>query len=157
MRRKDREIVDPAQVWRIIQGSDVCRLGMAREDIPYIVPVSFGYDDEALYFHTAREGEKIAYFEANPFVCFEMDRQVQLLPSASDPCNWSFSYQSVIGYGTVQELVGHADKLYGLRRIVDHYADRPWEPGPIQLDKVRVWKIAIQRLTGKQSQDQVGL
>lgn len=157
MRRKDKEIRDIAQIWDIIQGSDVCRLGLARNGMPYIVPVSFGYDDEALYFHTAREGKKITYIEANPAVCFEFERLVQLLPSTDDPCHWSFSFQSVIGYGTVQELVATADKMYGLRRIVEHYAaDNPWEAGATALDGIRVWKISIERLTGKQSKDQAG-
>jgi nitroimidazol reductase NimA-like FMN-containing flavoprotein (pyridoxamine 5'-phosphate oxidase superfamily) len=157
MRRKDKEIQDSAQIWDIVQGSDVCRLGMARDGMSYIVPVSFGYDAEALYFHTAREGKKITYIEANPAVCFEFERRVQLLSSADDPCHWTFSFQSVIGYGTVQELVAPVDKMYGLRRIVEHYAaGHPWEAGATALDGIRVWKVSIERLTGKQSSDQAG-
>jgi nitroimidazol reductase NimA-like FMN-containing flavoprotein (pyridoxamine 5'-phosphate oxidase superfamily) len=157
MRRKDKEIRDLAHIWDIIQDSEVCRLGLARDGMPYIVPVSFGYDAEALYFHTAREGKKITYIEANPIVCFEFERQVQLVSSADDPCHWTFSFQSVIGYGTVQELVAPVDKMYGLRRIVEHYAaGHPWKAGATALDGIRVWKVCIECLTGKQSKDQTG-
>jgi len=43
----------------IIRGSHVCRIALAIDNMPYIVPVSFGYDGESIYLHTAKEGKKI--------------------------------------------------------------------------------------------------
>ena len=58
MRRTDKEITDQDLISRVIQNAQVCRLGLARDNIPYILPVSFGYDGKAIYFHTAKEGRK---------------------------------------------------------------------------------------------------
>ena len=151
MRRKDREVGERELIEAIIRDCQVCRLGLARDNAPYIVPVSFGYDGEALYFHSARQGKKIDYISANASVCFEFERGVQLVPDESGPCNWTFHYQTVIGYGRVQELVGKVEKTEGLRQIVAQYSDREWEFGDEALRTVRVWKIAIERMTCKRS------
>jgi nitroimidazol reductase NimA-like FMN-containing flavoprotein (pyridoxamine 5'-phosphate oxidase superfamily) len=74
MRRTDKEIESREEIDEIIRGCDVCRIAMAMGDVPYIVPVAFGYDGESIYIHTAREGKKINYFNNNNSVCFEFER-----------------------------------------------------------------------------------
>jgi nitroimidazol reductase NimA-like FMN-containing flavoprotein (pyridoxamine 5'-phosphate oxidase superfamily) len=153
MRRKDKEITDRQLISDIISKCQVCRLGLACNHTPYIVPVSFGYDGDAIYFHTAKEGKKIDYIAANSSVCFEFEHGVQVLPDGSSPCKWSFSFQSVIGYGNVHELTAPAAKAEGLHRIMAQYSNRRWAFGDKSLDTIRVWKITIDSMTGKQSRD----
>ena len=61
MRRKDREIKDTYGIREIIRECDCCRLAFPDGKSAYIVPLSFGYDEEenALYFHGAAEGKKM--------------------------------------------------------------------------------------------------
>ena len=73
MRKKNREITNRKEIDEIIRDSQVCRLALSVDDIPYLVPLSFGYDGAAIYIHTALEGKKIDYFELNPRVCFEFE------------------------------------------------------------------------------------
>mgnify|MGYP001823342182 FL=1 len=155
MRRKDREILDRELISAIIRDCQVCRLGLARNNVPYIVPVSFGFDGQAIYFHTAREGKKIDYIQANSAVCFEFERGVQLVRDDASPCNWSFHYQSVVGQGHIYELETVGDKTHALNRVMAQYSGREWEFGPDRLDTIRVWKIEIEAITGKQSQPPV--
>jgi len=151
MRRKDREIQDRELISQVIRNCQVCRLGLAKDNSPYIVPVSFGYDGQAIYFHTAREGKKVDYITANNAVCFEFEHGVQLVTDAASPCNWSFWYQSVIGYGRIRELVAVGEKTEGLNWIMEQYSGREWEYGADRLKAIRVWKIEIETMTGKQS------
>jgi nitroimidazol reductase NimA-like FMN-containing flavoprotein (pyridoxamine 5'-phosphate oxidase superfamily) len=151
MRRKDKEIMDTNLIAEILRDCEVCRLGLARNDSPYVVPVSFGYDGEAIYFHTAREGKKLDYIRANNAVCFEFERGVRLLAEGEEPCDWTVSFQSVIGFGRVQELVGADEKREGLGHIVEHYAGSRREFNQKALRDTRVWKIDIEEITGKQS------
>lgn len=153
MRRTDKEITARAVITQIIQSAQVCRLGLARDNVPYIVPVSFGYDGKAIYFHTAKEGRKILFMAANNQVCFEFEHGVQLVRHDSSACKWTFSFQSVIGYGTVWELTDPAEKLNGLNHIMQHYSGRNWPIGVKDVENVRAWKIVIESLTGKQSKD----
>src|SRR6185369_11154280 len=126
MRRTDKEITDPKAISRIIGQCQVCRVGLSKDNRPYIVPVSFGYDGSALYFHTAKTGMKIDFIYASPCVCFEFEHGVRPVPHETDPCNWTFSYQSVIGYGTVRELTDPVEKVAGLRRIMKQYSEKEW-------------------------------
>jgi nitroimidazol reductase NimA-like FMN-containing flavoprotein (pyridoxamine 5'-phosphate oxidase superfamily) len=153
MRRKDREIQDRELISRIIRSCQVCRLGLAKDDAPYIVPVSFGYDGRAVYFHTAREGKKIDYITANNAVCFEFEHGVELVSDETDPCKWTFSYQSVIGYGKIHELVTGKEKAEGLHQIMEQYSGQEWVFGEKMLNNIRVWKITIETITGKQSKN----
>jgi nitroimidazol reductase NimA-like FMN-containing flavoprotein (pyridoxamine 5'-phosphate oxidase superfamily) len=153
MRRVDKEIKDRADIDRIISGSQVCRLGLAKDNVPYVIPVSFGYDGVALYIHTAHAGRKIEFFEANPAVCLEFEHAVTLKSHESEPCNWSFSFQSVVGYGIISELTDPADKNTALHVIMKQYSQGAWSFSAAAVAAVRVWKITIESLSGKQSKD----
>ncbi|MBM3888153.1 MAG: pyridoxamine 5'-phosphate oxidase family protein [Verrucomicrobia bacterium] len=151
MRRTDKEIADRRQMDEIICGSLVCRVAMAKDNAPYVVPMSFGYDGSAIYLHTATEGKKIEHFTANPQVCFEFERNVELRRDPQSACKWTFSFESVIGYGTISELVEPAQKEHALNEIMRQYSGKTWPFESASVAKVRVWKIAITSMTGKQS------
>lgn len=153
MRRTDKEITDRGLIDRIIAGCQVVRLGLAKDNVPYLVPLSFGYDRSALYFHTALTGRKIDCMEANPVVCFEFEQGVTLLSHESNPCNWTFSYQCVMGHGTACELVETDEKTFGLLQVMRQYGPGEWSFTRESLDGIRVWKVAIEGITGKQSKD----
>jgi nitroimidazol reductase NimA-like FMN-containing flavoprotein (pyridoxamine 5'-phosphate oxidase superfamily) len=157
LRRTDKEITDRQLIDRVIGACQVCRLGLAQDNVPYIVPVSFGYDGSALYFHTALSGRKLEFIAANPGVCFELEQGVTLMPHADSPCNWTFSYQCVTGYGTVSELVDTEEKNDGLLKIMRQYAPGEWTFSPERLEAIRVWKIEIESISGKQSRDKFQL
>ena len=154
MRRKDKEIKDRELISHIIKNCQVCRLGLAKDNTPYVIPVSFGYDGGAIYFHTAKEGKKIDYIEANNAVCFEFEHGVQLVPHESDPCKWTFSFQSVIGYGRIHELVDKSEKIEGLDQIMEQYSGQKWVFSEKMLNSIRVWRIMIEAISGKQSRDE---
>ena len=73
MRKKEREITDIGEIEKIIRKATVCRLGLALNDVPYVVPLSFGYADKTLYLHGAKEGKKLDIIRQNNRVCFEVD------------------------------------------------------------------------------------
>jgi nitroimidazol reductase NimA-like FMN-containing flavoprotein (pyridoxamine 5'-phosphate oxidase superfamily) len=151
MRRKDKEITHRAQIDGIIHESDVCRLALSKDDSPYLIPLSFGYDGESIYIHTAEAGKKISYFEANNQVCFEFERNVRLRSDRHDACKWSFEFESVIGFGAIHEVIEPAEKACALGKIMSHYSGREWDIDEDRIARVRVWKISIDSLTGKAS------
>jgi nitroimidazol reductase NimA-like FMN-containing flavoprotein (pyridoxamine 5'-phosphate oxidase superfamily) len=151
MRRTDREIESRDEMDEIIRGSDVCRIALAMDNMPYIVPVSFGYDGESIYIHTAREGKKIILFRNNNNICFEFERNVKLFGDPGNACKWTFSYESVIGFGKIYELESVERREIGLNKIMCHYSGREWVFGEEKLKNIRVWKIEITSMTGKRS------
>jgi uncharacterized protein len=152
MRRAEREITDRQEIDAIVRGCLVCHVALARDDRPYLVPLSFGYDGQALYLHTAVEGTKLDFFAANPHVCFEFERGVEVRAHPDLACKWTLDYESVIGFGTISELTGPADKTHALNEIARQYSGRDWTFEPVSMAKARAWKIAIESITGKRSQ-----
>jgi nitroimidazol reductase NimA-like FMN-containing flavoprotein (pyridoxamine 5'-phosphate oxidase superfamily) len=151
MRRKDREITDLDLISRIIKNCQVCRLGLAKANTPYIVPVSFGYDGTSIYFHTAREGKKIDYIAANNAVCFEFEHGVELVPDEGNPCQWTFYFQSVVGSGKILEMVTTEERIEGLNHIMEQYSGKEWPLSEKQLAGIRVWRITVETIAGKES------
>jgi nitroimidazol reductase NimA-like FMN-containing flavoprotein (pyridoxamine 5'-phosphate oxidase superfamily) len=152
MRRADKEIVHLDTILKIVRDCEVCRLGLAVDGEPYVVPVSFGFDGEAVFFHTANEGKKIDMMTANPRVCVQFERNIKLVTDDNDPCSWTFNFESVIGFGTVVELVSDEEKAHGLNRIMQHYSKRDWSYGGPRLRATRVWRVDLEVLTGKRSE-----
>src|ERR1700675_2828469 len=120
MCRKDKELIDEKEIEDIIDRVEVCHIGLSWHDLPYIVPVNFGYQDGAIYFHSAKEGMKIDYLRQNPNVCFQMEIDVTLM-KADDPCNWGSKYRSVIGFGKASIIGERSEKIHGLNIIMGHY------------------------------------
>jgi nitroimidazol reductase NimA-like FMN-containing flavoprotein (pyridoxamine 5'-phosphate oxidase superfamily) len=150
MRRAEREIKDRTAIEEIVARATVCRLALCQDGIPYVVPLSFGYADDCLYFHSATEGRKIEVIRANPNVCFEVDLPEEYV-DAEAPCGWTLKYRSVIGFGTAHLLETVEDKKRALDVILAHYSDGKYEYPPGALDKVAVIKVEVESLTGKQS------
>ena len=63
MRRKDREVKDLNTIKEIISKCEVVRLAMCEDNIPYIVPLNYGYEFDGnnlvLYCHCANSGKKL--------------------------------------------------------------------------------------------------
>lgn len=152
MRRKEKEITSREQIAEVINACQVCRIGLAKDNKPYIVPVSFGFDGRAIYFHTAKnDGMKIEYIAANNQVCFEFEHSVEIVSHDDRPCNWSFTFQTVIGFGQVEELESDEEKVEGLQHVMAQYSGKKWDFTGVALTSVSVWKITIESMTGKQS------
>lgn len=151
MRRKDKEIRTREEMVEIIEKATVCRLGLCRDNVPYVVPLNFGYRDGCLYLHCAKEGRKMDTIRANPRVCFEIDTDVEVV-RAEQPCDWGMKFASVIGFGAASLLEDPEEKKQGLDAILEHYSSEPRQPYPESyLEHTAVIRVEVQEMTGKRS------
>jgi len=150
MRRKEREITDLAEIEAIIDKSQVCRLGLIDGDTPYVVPLSFGYKDRTVFFHTALKGHKLELIHKNSRVCVEFDLVKELVKSYKI-CKWGFKYASVIGFGQAEILTDFKTQKTALDLIVKHYGATDYVFDQVVLTKTAVIKVTIDQMTGKAS------
>ena len=151
MRRKDKEITDPKDMEAIIRDARVCRLAMCDGDRPYLVPLSYGYENHTLYFHSAGQGTKIDILKRNPEICFEIEGESTVLPGES-ACKWSITYRSVIGFGRVRWITDDVEKRRALDRIMArHGAEGAQEYDDASLKRTIVMAVDIRSMTGKRS------
>jgi nitroimidazol reductase NimA-like FMN-containing flavoprotein (pyridoxamine 5'-phosphate oxidase superfamily) len=101
-----------------LQKARVGRLGCARNNQPYIVPVYFGFDGKYIYGFTT-VGQKSEWMRINPKVCLEIDERIS-----------EEKWTSVIVFGHYEELPD--EPRYEAARLQAHEVLRLrpmwWEP-----------------------------
>jgi len=148
--RKDKEIKDKDEIESTIKRANVCRIGLAENNIPYVVPLVFGYKDNCLYFHSAPEGKKIDIIKRNNNVCFEIDTDCELVKSET-ACNWDIKYYSVIGFGKAFFIDDPEEKRTALNIIMKHYSGNSYEYPANEINEVAIIKVKINSMTRKKS------
>jgi nitroimidazol reductase NimA-like FMN-containing flavoprotein (pyridoxamine 5'-phosphate oxidase superfamily) len=155
MRRKDKEITDTDEKLEIIAKCKICRLGLSENNYPYIVPLNYGFSHDdgklTLYFHSAMEGKKIDILQKNNNVCFEIDCDTKLIEGEA-PCNYSYEFKSIIGFGKIILLDTKDEKINGLNHLMKQQTgkDIKYDFNDNELKNVIVFKMAVEEFTGKQ-------
>ncbi|MBC8471645.1 MAG: pyridoxamine 5'-phosphate oxidase family protein [Planctomycetes bacterium] len=148
MRRKDQEITDIASIEDIIRKGQVCRLALSENGRPYIVPLCFGYKDNNLYFHSAREGKKLDILRKNNNVCFEIDIDHELV-KGKKACNCSMKYRSVIGFGKAELIEDIEPKRRAFNIIMQNYFEGFFKYPEESIQNTVIIKVEIESMTGK--------
>lgn len=149
MRRKAREIMDPVLIESVLQAEKLMHLAMSQNDMPFLVPVYFGWDGCALYFHSASAGSKISILQGNPEVCFEISSVAGFI-EAEDACDFEAHHRTVIGFGRVVFIEDEAEKTRALDLIVARFTDKHFEYPKENLAKTFVLRIDVHSMKGKQ-------
>jgi nitroimidazol reductase NimA-like FMN-containing flavoprotein (pyridoxamine 5'-phosphate oxidase superfamily) len=136
---------------RALAGQPVGCLGMAGEGWPCVVPVSFAGDGETLSFHGGGS-LKASLLEADGRVCLAVTTGPGFL-AAADPCEESFSYESVLAFGEVELIENAGERERALRLIVAKYdaplAASDFRPGIFKATSV--WALRVRALTYKRN------
>ena len=150
MRRSEKEITEKTEIESIIRQSMVCRLALSDGQSPYIVPLCFGYSNDTLYFHCAKEGKKLDILRQNNRVCFEFDIGAEAKPGKT-ACDWGLAYKSVVGFGQVVMVEDAAEKRKALGLITAQYAGKVYKITDGAAKETVVFKVEISSMTGKKS------
>jgi len=153
MRRKDREVTDPEQIKRILDGCKTCHLAMADNGTPYVVPLNYAYTMEGgaitLFFHSAKEGRKIGILRRNDAVCFEMCIEGELVHPSESPCDSGYYFSSIIGFGRAMFVDDIDEKRSALSLLVKQQLGADADFTPAQAESVCVFKVVSTDFTGK--------
>jgi nitroimidazol reductase NimA-like FMN-containing flavoprotein (pyridoxamine 5'-phosphate oxidase superfamily) len=149
MRRKAREMTEPAEIESVLQGEMLMHLAMSQNNVPFLVPVYFGWDGQALYFHSANAGSKIDILRANPEVCFEISSVAGFI-EAGEACDFEARHRTVIGFGRAVFVEDEAEKIRALDLIVAHFTTQHFEYPKDNLAKTFVIRIDVHSMKGKQ-------
>lgn len=109
-----------AEIEEILKEQKVGRIATLNPNgFPYITPVHFVYENNRIYIHGLRKGQKIENITSNPNVCFETE-DMQGLILDEKPCDVNTAYKSVIILGTAR-LVDGETKVAALKAVVSKY------------------------------------
>ncbi len=152
MRRKDREVIDRADILQIMDTCEVVSLALADGDWPYVVELNFGYIEKdgklALYFHGAKEGTKIELIRKNPNAAFAMSCDHLYVPGGTG-CSATYRFSSVCGRGKIAIVEG-AEKLEALTALMAHYEkDKVYKFEEQHAAPTCVLKLEVESVSGK--------
>ena len=124
---------------------------------PQIIPMNFVFLNDAVYMHSHVKGEKLDNIKRNNKVGFEVDRELEFLPSYfEDPKNASLAdtlYISVVMKGRASIVTDREEKTLALNGLMEKYQPEgmyePIQSNMRVLDGVAVIKIIPEVLHGK--------
>ncbi|MEJ2259763.1 MAG: pyridoxamine 5'-phosphate oxidase family protein, partial [Nitrosopumilaceae archaeon] len=124
---------------------------------PQIIPMNFVFLSDAVYMHSHPRGEKIQNFQRNDKVGFEVDRELEFLPSYfEDPKNASLAdtlYISIVIKGKASLVTNKEEKTIALNGLMKKYQPEggydPITSDMRVIDGVAVIKIVPTLLQGK--------
>ncbi len=150
MRRKDKEITDKNMMLDIFSRAQVCYLGMSKDNMPYVIPINFGYHENTIYFHCALEGEKIDVLKKNSNVCMIFNIDNKLINDVVQD-DWTMYFKSVIAFGKVEFIMDIAERQKAINIMFHHYGGKDYPlPRPV-LAKTMFLKAKIEKMTGKRN------
>ena len=121
MRRIEKEISNKEELLEIIKKGKYTTISLCKENEPYLVTLSYGYDDNnhTLYFHCAKEGQKIDFINSNPNVCGTIIEENGYI----DGCGQTF--RSVVYRGKMKIIKSLEEKRKGLEILIEHLEPDP--------------------------------
>ena len=124
---------------------------------PQIIPMNFVFINDVIYMHSHIRGEKLENIKRNDKVGFEVDRNLEFLPSYFfDPTDASLAdtlYISVVMKGTCTIVEDKEEKTLALNGLMKKYQPEgdyePMNPKMEVLNEVAVIKIIPNTMRGK--------
>ena len=130
---------------------------MDADGFPQIIPMNFVFINDVIYMHSHIRGEKLENIKRNDKVGFEVDRNLEFLPSYFfDPTDASLAdtlYISVVMKGICQIIEDNEEKTLALNALMKKYQPEggyePMNPEMEVLNEVAVIKVTTQTMRGK--------
>ncbi len=117
MGKQEREITDESIKMEILKRGKYMVLGLCKENQPYVVCLSYGYDTQrhAIYFHCAEKGLKMDYLLSNPQVCATV---IEDHGYVVDDCTQN--YRSLVLWGKIFKVVDLKEKIQAFKVMFQH-------------------------------------
>ena len=148
-KKKIKEFLDVEHVGRIAS--------IDENGFPQIIPMNFVFLNVAIYMHSHTKGEKLDNIRRNEKVGFEVDRELEFLPSYfEDPKDASLAdtlYISVVVKGTGSIVEDRNEKTLALNGLMKKYQPEgkydPLKPEMEVIDEVAIIKVEPDSFRGK--------
>lgn len=154
MRRKDKEITEIEVLKKILKSAKYMTVAMSKENQPYLVSLSYGYDEahNCLYFHCATEGKKLDYLKANDTIWGQALLDYGYMQGECD-----HRYASVHFKGKVVFLTEPNEKIHAVQIMMRHLDKNPEQLiAKLNVEKLKntlIGRIYIEIMTGKKSKE----
>ena len=117
MRRK-KQALSQQEIAQILQQETSGVLALIGDEVyPYAVPISYVYDGEKLYFHSAKRGHKLDAIQQNAKASFCVVAKDTVVPE-----EYTTYFQSVIVFGQIRLIQDERAKRAAIEKLAGKYA-----------------------------------
>ena len=152
VREPHRGAYDRSTVNQILDEAFLCHVGFVVDGQPYVIPTSYGRDEDVLYIHGSAASRMLRNLDQGVPVCVTVTL-VDGLVLARSIFNHSMNYRSVLILGKATLVDDAAEKIAALRvlseRIIPHRWDDVRQPNEKELKATSVLKIPIEEFSAK--------
>lgn len=143
---ENREEIDD-----IIRACKTCFVAMSDGDVPYVLPMNFGYDGDTIVLHSAQEGRLWETIRKNPKVCINWTLGEELAwQDVRVGCSYRVKSKSVLVEGEVEIIDDYDEKYRMLQQTMAQYSDREFKFGKPAVLNVGIMKVHIKKITAKE-------
>ena len=152
------EIQSQEKIKEFLNQEHVGRIASIDENgFPQIIPMNFAFVNGNVYMHSYKKGEKLDNIKRNNKTGFEVDRELEFLPSYFEhPTNAALAdtlYISVVIKGTAIIVNNKIEKTLALNGLMKKYQPEgrydPMTPDMPSVDEVAIIKIVPESIRGK--------
>jgi nitroimidazol reductase NimA-like FMN-containing flavoprotein (pyridoxamine 5'-phosphate oxidase superfamily) len=151
IRRKEKEIKKRTEMIKILQESKYITIAMCKDNEPYLVTLSHGYDhvNNVIYFHCANEGRKIDILKENSIVWGQAILDKGYITGKCDQLYATTQFQ-----GKVKFIKDIEEKKHALISMINQLEEKPEKVIKKQitddsLKRVNIGRIDIDYMSGK--------
>lgn len=150
--RRHKQLLNAEETAAVLERGTSGVLALSGEDgYPYAVPLSYVFDGDKLYFHSAKAGHKLEALRRCPKASFCVIDQDQIVPE-----EYTTYFRSVIAFGRVRVVEDEAQKRAAIDLLARKYApddsaenreraiERDWKP-------LCMLEMEIDHLSGKEA------
>jgi uncharacterized protein len=124
---------------------------MSLDDVPYVLPMNFALEDDAVILHSAQSGRMWETIKKNPRVCISWNRGEELAwQNERVGCSYRMQSQSALVEGTVEIVEEFEEKERCLHLLMAQYSDVEFKFNAPAVNNVGVIKVRIQNITAKE-------
>jgi len=150
--RPDREITDKQEILHLLKNGKFATLSLCKNNTPYIVTLSYGYDEStnSFYFHCAKEGLKLEFIQSNSQVCATIIEDGGYIPNEC-----GHYYKSLVFWGNIKILSDLEEKRAGMNVILNQLEndtdiiEKKLNSSQSLYEKMVVLKLEVSQICGK--------
>ena len=143
---------DQETVHAILDAGFLCHIGFTVKGQPYVIPTSYGREENLLYLHGASTSRMLVNLQEGIPLCLTVTH-LDALVLARSAFHHSMNYRSAVVFGTAKLIEDYDEKLHALKVVSDQILPGRWEESrqPIakEMKATTVLKMEIEQASAK--------
>ncbi len=138
------------KIYQLIKSCKVCYVAMSEDNIPYVLPMNFALDGDAVILHSAQSGRMWETIKRNPKICINWTVGEGLTwQDERVGCSYRMVSSSALVEGTVEFVDDYNEKERCLHIIMAQYSERNFKFNAPAVKNVGIIKVHIDKITAK--------